>query len=399
MPVIDPVVVFVAGQPGAGKTNTAKYVLEQLADRGGAVVVNSDFYKPYHPDYRRLLQEDDRTAAPYVGLDGRRWMAMAERYLIERRVNIIIESTMRDQGVFLEPVATFRDKGYRVETAILAVSEAQSRLGIISRYEQMVASSGHGRLTETANHDICYGGVLDAADCIDRDRIVDVVAVYRRGNHLRYANKIGAYGQWSHPPGTRDAIEAERGRVWGEGEARQFLEEWQRVSATMPPEWHPVLQEIATLARRHLPVKVSTPSIPGAAPASETVSAATVGVTEEVAQPQAESQERWRPLADSIDSEVGRGDDWPLLAAELDRVAAGGCDVAERLPVLAADPPLPVTGRATELRYRLLAETRALTSTGGAYEPTATSSRVSQHHTPHGQPSEPGILRPRGAGR
>jgi UDP-N-acetylglucosamine kinase len=45
-----PGVVFVAGQPGAGKTKTTESIVELLADRGGAAVVNSDFYKPYQPE-------------------------------------------------------------------------------------------------------------------------------------------------------------------------------------------------------------------------------------------------------------------------------------------------------------------------------------------------------------
>jgi hypothetical protein len=71
-------VVFVAGQPGAGKTTTTEAVVDRLRERGAPIVVNSDFYKPYHPEYGRLLVSDDKTAAPYTSPDGRRWTAMAE---------------------------------------------------------------------------------------------------------------------------------------------------------------------------------------------------------------------------------------------------------------------------------------------------------------------------------
>jgi UDP-N-acetylglucosamine kinase len=267
-----PVAVFVAGQPGAGKTKTTEAVRRRFDDHGGAVGVCGDFYKPYHPEYGRLLDEDDRTAGPYTSLDARRWNTRAEQYLIERRVNVVIETTMRDPGDFIDPAAMFRAAGYRVEVAIMAVPQAQSRLGILSRYEQMVAASGHGRMVETANHDACYAAMLDAADLIDRDQVVDVVAVYRRGNHLLYANSAGIDGDWAAPAATRRTIEAERDREWTAAEAGQFLDEWQRLVRALPPDWHPRLEHVASLARPHLPGEIHD-ALPLTPPSAESKAA------------------------------------------------------------------------------------------------------------------------------
>lgn len=122
------------------------------------MIVNPDFYKPFHPEYHRLLDEDDRTAAPYTSMDGRRWMAVAEAYLIEHSIDAIIETTMRDPGDFAEPAAMFRAAGYRVEAAIMAVPEPLSRLGIVHRYHKQVQETGRGRLTARSNHDASYEG-------------------------------------------------------------------------------------------------------------------------------------------------------------------------------------------------------------------------------------------------
>jgi len=248
-----PTVVFVAGQPGAGKTKTTEAVVRSLDDRGGAVVVNSDYYKPYHPEYHRLLAEEDHNAAPYTSLDGRRWMAMAEQYLIGRRINTVIETTMRDPGDFLEPARMFRDAGYRTEVVIMAVPEAQSRLGILARYHDQVAALGHGRLTETSNHDASYHGVLQAAGRIDRDDLIDAVAVYRRGNQLLYANNRTPERQWAQPPGAQAAVETERHHTWTYPEAQDFLDTSRRLATGLGPQWAPQLQEIKNLARPFLP--------------------------------------------------------------------------------------------------------------------------------------------------
>ncbi len=263
VPQTDPVVVFVAGQPGAGKTKTTQMIQARLDERGGAIGINSDFYKPFHPQYARLLREDDRNAAAYTSMDGRRWMAAAEHWAIEHRVDALIETTMRDPGDFAEPARMFRDAGYRVEVAVLAVPEAQSRLGIVHRYHEQVATMGHGRLTLTANHDAAYTGVLQAATDIDHNRTVDAVAVYRRGNIELYANHLRSDGAWNAPPGARRAIEAERHRPWTPEETRRFIGTLEHLSEQMGPEWRPHLAEIAVLARPFATADATSRAAPG----------------------------------------------------------------------------------------------------------------------------------------
>lgn len=249
VPQQQPVVVFIAAQPGAGKTRTTATVKQQLDQRGAAIVVNSDFYKPYHPQYSRLLAADDRTAAPYTSMDGRRWMALAEQYLIDHRVDAIIETTMRDPGDFAEPAAMFRAAGYRVEAAIMAVPEPLSRLGIVHRYHDQVQQLGHGRLTARSNHDASYRGVMAGAEAIDRGRIVDVATVYRRGNIQLAVNYLDSDGQWHWPNRSiAQTLDAERRRAWTPDEIQAFAATIRRLAAEMGPEWHDELRDITSLA-------------------------------------------------------------------------------------------------------------------------------------------------------
>jgi UDP-N-acetylglucosamine kinase len=263
-PVTHPVVVFVAGQPGAGKTMTTAAAVGQFADAGGAAAVNSDFYKPYHPRYAELLVSDDVSAAPYMSVDGRRWMGMAQAYAIEHRVNVAIETTMRDQGDFLDPVGVFGDAGFRVEAAVMAVPAALSRLGIVARYAEQVAASGSGRLTEVANHDASYAGVLGAASAMDNGSCrVDQVSVWRRGNRLLFAQERPGQGGGGRQrsPGVVSAITAERNRLWDHRQAARFLTEVGVVARS----GHQVVREqipaIRALARPLLPPGVQTATL------------------------------------------------------------------------------------------------------------------------------------------
>ena len=46
--------------------------------------------------------QDDRLAGFYTSLDARRWIAKAERYLVQRRCNVVVETTTRDDPDFAE---------------------------------------------------------------------------------------------------------------------------------------------------------------------------------------------------------------------------------------------------------------------------------------------------------
>lgn len=56
-----PVAVYVMGQPGAGKTTTARVLRRAL--RGRPTRISGDYFKASHPDYYDLLREEPRTAA------------------------------------------------------------------------------------------------------------------------------------------------------------------------------------------------------------------------------------------------------------------------------------------------------------------------------------------------
>ena len=63
-PQVQPVVVFLVGQPGAGKARASAMLADSLNARGGFVDVDSDLYKPYHPRYAELMARDDRLETP-----------------------------------------------------------------------------------------------------------------------------------------------------------------------------------------------------------------------------------------------------------------------------------------------------------------------------------------------
>ncbi|MFI9311131.1 zeta toxin family protein [Streptomyces triculaminicus] len=245
-----PTVVFLVGQPGAGKSRVTAMVAEVLNKRGGFIDVDSDLYKPFHPEYDRLMQQDDKLMAAMTRADGRRWMAQAHEYVRDNKINAVIQETSQDGAAVAATMQAYRGAGFRVEVMAMGVSAAMSNQGIISRYFEQVRDRGQGRLTVQANADQSYTGILDLADRIDADRLAHETGVYRRGEGTpRYSNALDAAGQWAQPPAMRAAIETERGRPWTNQECMDFLTAHQELRQGLGVEWTERLDVVLDQAR------------------------------------------------------------------------------------------------------------------------------------------------------
>lgn len=219
-----PVVVFIGGQTGAGKTAITDLVVDSLGQRGGCVNANMDFYSPYHPDYAALVTQDETTASALIRPDTEKWWINAQHHAAASGVNVVVETAMRSRTEFEELIPAFRAHGYRVEVGVLAVPSALSRLGALSRYlHELSATDGrHGRWVDPAIHDECYWGVLRAAAAIDRTDLTDTVVAFRRDASTVYANHRDPDGNWIFPPRTPAAILEERNREWTPLEQARF---------------------------------------------------------------------------------------------------------------------------------------------------------------------------------
>ncbi|MFK0203435.1 zeta toxin family protein [Streptomyces lavendulae] len=216
-----PVVVFVAGQPGSGKTCLTDLILESFARRGGAVRICSDLYKTAHPAYGQLLAEDEVTAGAKVRPDTRRWQAAVEAHARAGRLDVVIETALSDSASFRQDAAWFRQAGYRVEVVVLATAEAVSQLSTLERYLRQVRESGAGRFVSEANHDACSRGLLETLSVIESEGLADRVMVVRRGTEQLYVNELCA-GAWTSPTDAVSAVSAERMRLWTASETARF---------------------------------------------------------------------------------------------------------------------------------------------------------------------------------
>lgn len=210
-----PVVVVVAGQPGAGKTPVADLVQAVLDQRGGAVRIGQDLYKPAHRHYAGLVAADVRTAGALVRADTVRWQAGVEAHVRARHFDAVVESALADPDGFRASSLAYRTAGHRIEVVAVATAEALSQLGILDRFLT------EGRYVAWENHDACAKAMPATLAVIEAGQLADRVTVVRRDGTVVYANEL-TEGGWRRPPAAARAIRAERARPWSAPQTAVF---------------------------------------------------------------------------------------------------------------------------------------------------------------------------------
>lgn len=206
-----PTVILLGGQPGAGKTPMQHQADREFFGKGGVAKIIGDDLRAFLPHYRRLQRENDQTAAFYTDRDSGRLVEMALTDAAKRRVNVLVEGTMRSPDVVAATLQRFRDAGYQTEARALAVSPELSSLGIMQRYIAQKESRGVGRMTTPQAHQAALDGMLDTLDRLQDGLLADRLTIYRRGGEVIHTFDLAGP---SHPGElrAREIVESERNR-------------------------------------------------------------------------------------------------------------------------------------------------------------------------------------------
>lgn len=248
-----PVVLYMMGPQGAGKSYTARTLRRVLRARR-PTRIEGGMFKAVHPDYRRLREEEPRTASARIRPDYRAWQEKAEAYVRERRGDLLIEIAPDAVDHFLDGAHRHHAAGYRVELIVLGGRAADSRLGIATRCAEVARIGGTPRFTATAAHEVSFQVLADVVRAAEAtEHIVDSVSVIRRDLTAVYRNARTPGGAWAQPPRGGDAVEVEQQRPYTPAEAAQFLATLRRVQGELP-QYRRDLVEIAALAWPLMPV-------------------------------------------------------------------------------------------------------------------------------------------------
>ncbi|MFE0580201.1 zeta toxin family protein [Streptomyces sp. NPDC058874] len=245
-PQDDPASLYVMGPQGAGKSYTARALRRALRMRR-PTRIEGGVFKSLHPDYRRLLQEDPRTASAKIRADYRAWQEMAEAYVRARSGDLLIEIAPDSIGHFLGSARRDHQAGRRVELVVLGARAADSRLGTATRCAEEARMGGNPRLTAAAAHATTFSVIPDVVRAAEASPYVHCVSVIRRDLTAVYRNDRTPDGLWSKPVRGGDVVEAEQHRLYTPVEAAHLLATLRRLKGELP-QYRSDLVEIAALA-------------------------------------------------------------------------------------------------------------------------------------------------------
>ncbi|MEV5567858.1 zeta toxin family protein, partial [Streptomyces sp. NPDC052196] len=223
-----PVVLFVAGPPGSGKTVVADLLHAVLDRRGGAVRVCSDLYKVEHPGYAEALAGDVRTAGALVRADTRQWQAEVEAAVRRQGFDAVVETALDDVERFRADAAAYRRSGHRIEVAAVPTAPALCQLGALDRY-----LAGGLRYVSWENQDGCNRRIPAVLEAIEAEQLADRVVLLRRGCELLYDNELNPGGGWRRPAVAGRAWVRESSRSWSARETAVFRQGLARAVRTV----------------------------------------------------------------------------------------------------------------------------------------------------------------------
>ncbi|MFD1101584.1 zeta toxin family protein, partial [Schaalia naturae] len=184
--------VSVGGQPGAGKGGVLSDVQRSLP---GAVIINGDELRRFHPDYARLMREEPLRMPEVTSPASGAWVGMATAYLRGQRISAVVETTLRDAAMLGGEFEAFKAVGYKTELRVVAVPLEVSRAGILSRYIEQVERSGTGRWTPGAAHDMAAANVRGTVHDLVASGVVDRVVVQNREGRVFHDAVVSAGGR------------------------------------------------------------------------------------------------------------------------------------------------------------------------------------------------------------
>ena len=233
-PQTSPLAAITGGQPGSGKSKLIE-ALEIYRFKSSALTISGDDLRHYHPEHERLLHDDPLNAAFYTDRDSGRWVEMLIDWVSkEVRVNIIIESTMRNPETFRITAKLLRERGYRVEAHAIAVHPALSWLGVNLRYEEGLQSSGSARYTIRASHDAGVAGVPKTLAAIHDERLADEITVHSRSHDVLYNNQLEPGGSgWKSPEPPETIFEQLFAADPSPLDAEEIAKGWERATVLM----------------------------------------------------------------------------------------------------------------------------------------------------------------------
>lgn len=180
-----PRVVFLCGQPGAGKSRCGQLYANQFKD--DVVKSDVDEYRRFHPHFNEIVAKNPNNWSVYTHeFASKMGYAIVEK-LASEKYNVIVDGTLRNLQKSKELLAMFKNNGYEnLEIAVTATKPDISKTQIILRYVNALEKKTPARLVPFEVHNDAIVSIPKNLNVIESDNDVDSIKIYDRDCLLLY---------------------------------------------------------------------------------------------------------------------------------------------------------------------------------------------------------------------
>lgn len=176
---------ILGGQPGSGKSSFTKHNQNQVNVKG-AIVINGDDYRAFHPNYNQIVSTDIRDmpnkTQPFVNNVIETMLST----LSDENYNLIIEGTLRTSTVSQTTCEKLKSKGYNTSLIIVACDAEISWLSTISRAEEMAKTGEYPRFVPIEKYNTIVSNISHNLDYLRSQNCFDHVLVADRAGNVLY---------------------------------------------------------------------------------------------------------------------------------------------------------------------------------------------------------------------
>lgn len=204
-PKENPLGIILGGQPGAGKSNFIRHIKEEYSD---IAIINGDDLRGFHPQFAKLLKEDEENAANLTQEDCNYWVEKLIDFFSQQKTDMIIEGTMRRSEIVLDTIKLLAKRNYNVETRTITVPFEISRASMAYRYEIQKNIFGLSRYVKPEGHETAFASIQNTLRAIFNSPDIWRMQLYSR-RESEYVNKydnIQTDNIWKEPENPADVF-------------------------------------------------------------------------------------------------------------------------------------------------------------------------------------------------
>lgn len=236
----NPKAIITLGEKGSGKEVLALQAQDELSQRGGSVLIGTDYFKSHTENYLSSINQNDNETTKNSEQEAKFLSNKVLEHAIENKKNIVINENEENPYNFKDVTDKLHNNGYEVDLRVMSTPHDISLLRSNTQYEEQKGNLGFGNHTSIKSFD--SKNLENILEVAESEKLVDKVKVYDRVGNQTYSNELNPDKEtWLKEPGATDNYTFEVNKPLSKSEYQYNQVNWEqlvhmKVAAKAPKE-------------------------------------------------------------------------------------------------------------------------------------------------------------------